>query len=59
MEDELHKDFPSVQLFYRPMRQMVYAILFNLHHLTYMAKNNKDSKQGESVIYIYIDHTLW
>uniref|UniRef100_A0A224XIS9 Putative constitutive coactivator of ppar-gamma-like protein 1 log isoform x1 n=1 Tax=Panstrongylus lignarius TaxID=156445 RepID=A0A224XIS9_9HEMI len=38
MEDETHKDIPSIQLFYRPLRKMLYAILFNLHHQTYMAK---------------------
>ncbi|XP_014260840.1 constitutive coactivator of PPAR-gamma-like protein 1 [Cimex lectularius] len=51
MEDENHKDIPSVQLFYRPLRMMVYAILFNLHHLQYIHKNNKaqgtDSKPPE------------
>ncbi|XP_073973684.1 constitutive coactivator of PPAR-gamma-like protein 1 homolog isoform X2 [Rhodnius prolixus] len=44
MEDETHKDVPSIQLFFRPLRKMLYAILFNLHHQTYMAKmGNKGS----------------
>ncbi|CAG2066131.1 unnamed protein product, partial [Timema podura] len=28
LEDENHKEFPSIHLLYRPVRQMVYAILF-------------------------------
>ena len=42
MEDESHREIPSIHHFYRPVRQMVYAILFNLHHHTYMATKNKD-----------------
>ncbi|KAK7793934.1 hypothetical protein R5R35_007700 [Gryllus longicercus] len=45
MEDENHKELPSIHLFYRPVRQMVYAILFNLHHHMYLATQNK--KEGE------------
>lgn len=47
MEDESHKEIPSIHHFYRPVRQMVYAILFNLHHHTYMATRSKDSKPGD------------
>nr|CAD7449162.1 unnamed protein product [Timema bartmani] len=42
LEDENHKEFPSIHLLYRPVRQMVYAILFNLHHYMYMATKGKD-----------------
>ena len=42
MEDENHKEFYSIHLLYRPVRQMVYAILFNLHHYMYMASKNKE-----------------
>ncbi|KAL1116811.1 hypothetical protein AAG570_005281 [Ranatra chinensis] len=59
MEDETHKDFPSIQLFYRPMRQMVYAILFNLHHLTYIAKNNKDKANDVKLPDIVIKEWIW
>lgn len=38
MEDENNKEIPSIQLFYRPLRRMVYAILFNLHHISFLAK---------------------
>lgn len=53
MEDETHKEFPSIHLLYQPVRQMVYAILFNLHHYMYMASKSKE-KGGEywnSLIY--------
>lgn len=42
MEDEMHREFPSIHLIYRPIRQMVYAILFNLHHHVFMAKQGID-----------------
>jgi len=42
LEDENHREFPSIHLIYRPIRQMVYAILFNLHHRMYMATKNKE-----------------
>ncbi|KAJ9598878.1 hypothetical protein L9F63_026588 [Diploptera punctata] len=47
MEDENHKEFPSIHVLYRPVRQMVYAILFNLHHYMYMASKNKEKGEGE------------
>lgn len=50
MEDESHKEIPSINHFYRPVRQMVYAILFNLHHHTYMATKSKDSKPGMLIL---------
>ncbi|KAF4518510.1 hypothetical protein B566_EDAN009710 [Ephemera danica] len=46
LEDEQHKEFPSAHHFYRPVRQMVYGILFNLHHLTYI-QNHKDGKEDQ------------
>ncbi|XP_046419982.1 constitutive coactivator of PPAR-gamma-like protein 1 homolog isoform X1 [Neodiprion fabricii] len=42
LEDESHKEFPSIHLIYRPVRQMVYAILFNVHHRIYLATKNKE-----------------
>lgn len=47
MEDENHREIPSIHHFYRPVRQMVYAILFNLHHHTYMATKNKDKSDSK------------
>lgn len=46
MEDETHKELPSIHLLYRPVRQMVYAVLFNLHHYMFMASKSKE-KGGE------------
>lgn len=42
-EDEL----PNIQLLYRPIRQKVYAILFNLHHHTFMSMKNKSEKKPD------------
>lgn len=52
MEDESHREVPSIHHFYRPVRQMVYAILFNLHHHTYMATKNKDKSGKLCTAYI-------
>ncbi|XP_049782108.1 constitutive coactivator of PPAR-gamma-like protein 1 [Schistocerca cancellata] len=49
MEDENHKDLPSIHLVFRPVRQMVYAILFNLHHYIYMASKQKEKGDEEKV----------
>ncbi|XP_046396585.1 constitutive coactivator of PPAR-gamma-like protein 1 homolog [Ischnura elegans] len=49
MEDENHKELPSIHLFYRPVRQMIYAILFNLHHYTFLATKNKEKGESEKV----------
>ncbi|XP_055915865.1 constitutive coactivator of PPAR-gamma-like protein 1 isoform X2 [Eupeodes corollae] len=47
LEDEQYREIPSVHLFYRPARQMIYAILFNLYHQKYLCSkrngNNNDS----------------
>jgi hypothetical protein len=53
MEDETHKEFPSIHLLYQPVRQMVYAILFNLHHYMYMASKSKEKggKYWSSITY--------
>lgn len=42
LEDEYHREFPSIHLIYRRVRQMVYAILFNLHHRMYLAAKSKE-----------------
>lgn len=36
LEDEQYRDIPSIHAFYRPARQMIYAILFNLYHQKYL-----------------------
>ncbi|KZS14381.1 Constitutive coactivator of PPAR-gamma protein 1 [Daphnia magna] len=42
LEDQCHREVPNIQLFYRPVRQMVYAILFNLHHHTFLAEKQRE-----------------
>lgn len=42
LEDENNREFPSIHVIYRPVRQMVYAILFNLHHRLYLATKSKE-----------------
>ncbi|XP_034241898.1 constitutive coactivator of PPAR-gamma-like protein 1 homolog [Thrips palmi] len=62
MEDETHKDLPSIHSFYRPVRQMVYAILFNLHHHKYLAnksKKEKDCTEKTEVPDLVIKEWLW
>jgi len=44
LEDELNHEIPNIHLFYRQARQMVYGILFNLHHAQYLAKSNSSQK---------------
>lgn len=47
LEDEQYREVPSVHLFYRPARQQIYAILFNLYHQRYMySKSAKEQKAG-------------
>ncbi|KAG1664870.1 Constitutive coactivator of PPAR-gamma-like protein 2 [Nymphon striatum] len=57
IEEEVPKDLPSGVILFRPLRQMVYAILFNLHHMIYMAKSKGDSE--EAVQEIVIKEWVW
>lgn len=45
MEDENNRELPNAVLFYRSIRQSVYAILYNLHHHTFMARKAKEEGQ--------------
>jgi len=36
------KDLPKARELFRPLRQRVYAILFNLHHLQFLAKQRNE-----------------
>ncbi|XP_011306830.1 constitutive coactivator of PPAR-gamma-like protein 1 homolog [Fopius arisanus] len=49
LEDENQRETPSIHLIYRPVRQMVYAILFNLHHRIYLATKAKEKNDNEKV----------
>ncbi|KAK9501042.1 hypothetical protein O3M35_002165 [Rhynocoris fuscipes] len=59
MEDETHKDIPSIQLFFRPLRKMLYAILFNLHHQTYMAKMANKNSSDVKVPEVKVKEWIW
>lgn len=37
-------DIPNIYEFYKPIRQMVYAIVFNLHHHKFVASKEKKRK---------------
>lgn len=41
MEDEGNREFPPIHDIYQPLRQRVYAVLFNLHHLRYVHSKKK------------------
>lgn len=41
LEDENHREIPSIHHLFRPIRQNVYAILFNMHHYHFMATRSK------------------
>lgn len=41
MEDDSHREIPSIHHFFRPVRQNVYAILYNMHHHRFMAQKAK------------------
>ncbi|XP_018571795.1 constitutive coactivator of PPAR-gamma-like protein 1 homolog isoform X1 [Anoplophora glabripennis] len=43
MEDEGNREFPPIHDIYQPLRQKVYAVLFNLHHLRYVHTKKKES----------------
>lgn len=47
LEDQCHREVPNIQLFYRPVRQMVYAILFNLHHHTFLADKQREQQNDK------------
>lgn len=48
MEDENHREIPSIHHFFRPIRQNVYAILYNMHHHRFMAHKIKDDRSSGS-----------
>lgn len=49
----MNHDIPSTHLFYRPARQMIYGILFNLHHAHYLAKSNSGQKGIVQAIFYF------
>lgn len=59
-EDDTGRELPSPTLLYRPLRQMIYALLFNQHHLHYLSEQKKE-KEGieEKVPDILIKEWVW
>lgn len=43
MEDEHYPEFPQIHEIFRLLRQRVYAVLFNLHHIRYVHSKKKES----------------
>ncbi|XP_076372934.1 constitutive coactivator of PPAR-gamma-like protein 1 homolog [Tachypleus tridentatus] len=60
IEEDIPRDVPLGAILFRPLRQMVYAILFNLHHQHFLAKQ-KERKEGveEKVPDIIIKEWAW
>lgn len=56
LEDEQYREMPAVNVFYRPARQMIYAVLFNLYHQKYMCSKTKDNLPMPDVI---INEWVW
>lgn len=56
LEDEQYREMPPIHIFYRPARQMIYAVLFNLYHQKYMCSKNKDNLPTPEVI---ISEWIW
>jgi hypothetical protein len=50
LEDETYREIPPVHLFYRPARQMIYAILFNLYHQKYMCSKSAEEEGGKAAV---------
>ncbi|CAB3243440.1 unnamed protein product [Arctia plantaginis] len=48
MEDDNHREIPSIHHFFRPIRQNVYAILYNMHHHRFMAQKAKEEGSTSS-----------
>lgn len=50
MEDEGNREFHPIHDIYQPLRQKVYAVLFNLHHLRYVHTKKKGKVLSPLVI---------
>lgn len=58
LEDEHYRELPSVHLFYRPARQMIYAILFNMYHQKYLC-SKKESTTKHDLPDISVSEWIW
>lgn len=59
LEDEQYRDVPSVHLFYRPARQMIYAILFNMNHQKYIFAKHARQQSHPKVPTIEVNEWIW
>ncbi|KAK6635083.1 hypothetical protein RUM44_000332 [Polyplax serrata] len=52
IEEDSSREWQSIHSVYKPIRQNVYAILFNLHHQMYIAnkESNKENGNGDQAI---------
>lgn len=48
MEDEHLREIASIHSIYLPVRQSIYAILFNVHHQMYLAKKEQGKNEPEN-----------
>ncbi|CAB3362557.1 Hypothetical predicted protein [Cloeon dipterum] len=53
LEDET--ELPLAHLFFRPVRQMVYGILFNLHHLSFLQSHKAAKDKATQIAHINLD----
>lgn len=60
LEDEHYRELPSIHLFYRPARQMIYAILFNMYHQKYLlSKKDAPSAVKNEMPEISVSEWIW
>lgn len=57
LEDEQHREIRSIHQLFRPIRQNVYALLFNLHHLQYVVRNKE--KKGVELPEVFVKEWVW
>lgn len=55
-EDETGRELPTPSLLYRPLRQMIYALLFNQHHLQYLSEQKKEKEGIEGIFLLHFEH---
>ncbi|XP_059487987.1 constitutive coactivator of PPAR-gamma-like protein 1 [Neocloeon triangulifer] len=48
-------ELPPVHLFFRPLRQMVYGVLFNLHHLSFLQSHKAAKDKASQMAHINLD----
>jgi hypothetical protein len=54
LEDD--SELPLVHLFFRPVRQMVYGILFNLHHLSFLQSHKAAKDKANQMAHVNLEN---